>query len=122
MFSSDTGGALPYLDVDSGGVWVVDDTIQGGSSGAQAHVVSYDSVNERIYFSQDETTGFESFSSGESVTATGAGTSTGAVASGGQTNAAEFDRYSGEILYIENRVPVTRTSSQTEDIKLVVRY
>lgn len=122
LFSSDTGGALPYLDVDSGGVWVVDDTIQGGSSGAQAHVVSYDSVNERIYFSQDETTGFESFSSGESVTATGAGTSTGAVASGGQTNAAEFDRYSGEILYIENRVPVTRTSSQTEDIKLVVRY
>lgn len=121
-FTSDTGFAVNFLDVEIGGTWVVDDIIEGGSSGAQAHIVSYDSSNERIYYYQDASTGFASFTSGESLTATGSGTSTGDIASGGQTNAAEFDKYSGELLYIENRVAVSRTTSQTEDIKLVVRY
>ena len=47
---------------------------------------------------------------------------------GGQTGTIEVvadsnEQYintSGEVLYIENRAPVTRNSTQTEDIKVVV--
>ena len=28
----------------------------------------------------------------------------------------------GEIIYIENRAPVTRASDQTEDIKLIIEF
>ena len=31
-------------------------------------------------------------------------------------------RFSGDILYVENRSPVTRASDQIEDIKLVVEF
>ena len=121
-FTSDTGFAQNFLDVEVSGTWVVDDEIQGGSSSAKAIITYYDSVNEYVFYYQDESTGWGTFSSGEAVTATGSGTSTGTIASGGQTNAAEFDKYSGEMLYLENRVAVTRSSSQTEDIKLIIRY
>ena len=32
----------------------------------------------------------------------------------------DVDKLSGEILYIENRAPVTRSANQTEDIKVVI--
>ena len=32
----------------------------------------------------------------------------------------DVDKTSGEILYIENRAPVTRAANQTEDIKVVI--
>ena len=121
-FTSDTGFGQNFLDVEVSGTWVVDDEIEGGTSGAKAYITYYDSTNEYVYFFQNDDTGYGTFSSGETLTATGSGTSSGTVASGGQTNAAEFDKYSGELLYLENRVAVTRATSQTEDIKLVIRY
>ena len=32
----------------------------------------------------------------------------------------DVDKISGEIIYIENRAPVTRAANQTEDIKVVI--
>lgn len=121
-FSASTGFAVNYLDVEVGGTWVVDDIIEGGSSSAQAYIVYYDSGTERVYISQDVTTGFGAFTSGEALAAIGSGTSAGDVASGGQTNDAEFDKFSGELLYLENRVAVTRATGQSEDIKITVKY
>lgn len=121
-FSATSGIALPYLDVEVGGTWAVDDIIEGGSSGAQAYVVSYDDSNERIYYYQDETTGFGTFSNGEALTATGSGTSTGDITTAGAENDPEVNRYSGEMLYMENRVPVTRNDSQTESNKIVLQF
>ena len=67
------------------------------------------------YFSNSEvnaanTTGASG--SGASATANG----TGAVTGG------DLTRFSGDILYVENRSPVTRASDQIEDIKLVVEF
>lgn len=121
LFTASTGIALPSIDVDAGGTWVVDNIIQGGSSGARAYIVSYDDVNERIYYYQDETTGFGTFTNGEALTAISGGTSTGTASTVGVV-APEVDRFSGEMLYLENRVSINRDPAQTEDLKLVIKF
>ena len=34
----------------------------------------------------------------------------------------DFNRHSGEIIYIDNRAPITRSSSQKEEVKIVVEF
>ena len=34
----------------------------------------------------------------------------------------EIKKYSGEVIYIDNRAPVTRTSSQKEEVKIVIEF
>ena len=34
----------------------------------------------------------------------------------------EIKKYSGEIIYIDNRAPVTRTASQKEEVKIVIEF
>ena len=33
---------------------------------------------------------------------------------------AGMDNFSGEVLYIDNRVPIERDANQTEDIKIII--
>jgi hypothetical protein len=121
-FTDTTGKGLEYLVVAAGGTWVKDDLITGGSSGAKAYVDYYDSDLQRVYYHQTATTGFTSFSNGEAVS--GVGLSTGSVAAGAGSgeNKSEFDKMTGTVLYLENRVPVSRAVDQTESIRLVVQF
>ena len=50
--------------------------------------------------------------SGASATSNDAGSVTGG----------DLTRFSGDVLYVENRSPVTRASDQIEDIKLVIEF
>lgn len=118
-FTQSTGTAMPFLDVDPDGTWVNGEIITGGTSGAQAYVVYYDSANEYLYINQNNETGYDSFASGESLSGS---TSIGAVAAGGQSNPSEIDNLSGRLLYLENRASVSRGIAQTEDIKLVTQF
>ena len=34
----------------------------------------------------------------------------------------DIEKYSGEIIYIDNRAPITRSSSQKEEVKIVVEF
>ena len=34
----------------------------------------------------------------------------------------DIDKFSGKLIYIENRAPVARAADQTEDIKLVIEF
>ena len=34
----------------------------------------------------------------------------------------ELDHDSGEVLYMENRAPITRTADQTENVKLIIEF
>jgi len=36
--------------------------------------------------------------------------------------ASELDHDSGDVVYIENRAPITRASDQTENVKLVIEF
>lgn len=91
--------------------------VTGQTSGAKAYISKLDS--DEIWFHQTKDTGFEMFDSGEQVTDPGGGdgtvTSSGLVVVPGLIN-----RYSGEVMYVENRTAVERATGQIEDIKLII--
>ena len=58
-----------------------------------------------------------SFQANETFTApSGASANTSAVVGG------DFEKFSGDVLYIENRSPVTRADDQIEDVKLIIEF
>lgn len=116
-FTETTGIALESHTVQASGTWVLDDVITGSSSGAKAIIDYYDANTETLYYHQNDETGFKDFANGETLT--GAGVSAGTIVTANITG--EFDKYSGTVLYLENRVAVSRAPDQTEDIKLVIQ-
>ena len=123
-----------------------DEKISQTSTGAIGKVVEWDSNNSILYYTQERfgdygtngTTGaFVAFSGANQVTgatssAVGTPDSTADSAvtlTGGNTITftdgyanPELDPDSGEVIYIENRKPISRSSDQTEDIKLIVEF
>ena len=128
--SEDTLKALDKLDFQgtfitpSGGSvsnFVVDEVITGLTSGAKAFVTEIDGSGGFVFFHQNQKTGFKSFSNGEQVEGGTSGTK-GTLESSNAVIASELDRESGEILFLENRLPINRTASQIEDIKIILEF
>ena len=121
-FTTSSGKALNFLQLQAAAAsGFLDATITGGTTGAKAFVDEVDS--DRLYFHQTEETGFVPFQEGEAIT--GGGQSGTLIAAGVDADSDAFsrddvDKLSGEIIYIENRAPVTRAANQTEDIKVVI--
>jgi hypothetical protein len=120
------------------GSYVVDEKITQASTGAVGKVVEWDSSNSILYYIQTrhtnegiDTNGNQTAFSGTNVV-TGAGGATGTPTTSTSTidsvsftsgySASEIDHDSGDILYIENRAPITRAADQTENIKLVIEF
>ena len=120
------------------GSYVVDEKITQASTGAVGKVVEWDSTNNILYYIQTrhtdegiDTNGNQTAFSGTN-TVTGAGGATGTPSTSTSTidsvsftsgySASEIDADSGDILYIENRAPITRAADQTENIKLVIEF
>ena len=118
--------------------FVVDEKITQATTGAVGKVVEWDSVNNILYYIQTRHTndGIDSdgnltaFSGTNVVTGAGGGTGTPTTSTSTINNvsftsgysASEIDADSGDILYIENRAPITRAADQTENIKLVIEF
>ena len=118
--------------------FVTDEKITQASTGAIGKVVEYDATNDILYYVQERFTdhgtnanqNFVAFSGANTVSgATGAGTPD--VNADGVVDGVQFtDGYgnpeiqpdSGDIIYIENRSPITRVSDQVEDIKIIVEF
>ena len=119
-----SGRAIRFLLVTSAvdaANFTADTTITGQTSGAKGLVDEV--VGDKIFFHQTETTGFHTFAENETIQ--GGGNSATTVAAGLDANtkgdsADDIKLLSGELLYIENRAPVTRSTDQTEDIKVVI--
>ena len=112
--TSTTKSALSIVNHGSttGGSFAKDAEIVGGTSGARAFVASTGTGLVKVY--QNDTTGYIAFQNGEVITQ-------GAVsASVVSVTDPEIEKYSGEVVYIENRSPVNRASNQTEDVRLVI--
>lgn len=120
LFTDTTGIAMNHHVVQSGGTWILDDVITGSSSGAKAIVDYYDANTNKLFYHQTRETGFKEFSNSENLS--GVSLSTGTISASGANQTTEIDRYSGEVLYLENRPPVSRAADQTEDIKLVIQF
>jgi len=120
------------------GTFTVDEEINQASTGAVGKVVEYDSTNKILYYIQtrfndegvDSNGNLTDFSgsntiTGQSSSATGTpDTSTQTVdniAFSSGYNSGEIDADT-DVLYQENRSPITRASDQTENIKLIVEF
>ena len=105
------------------GTFVNDEVITGGTSGAKGLVVDWESSTRVLKYIQTQWTGIAAdkdltpFAVSEVVT--GAGGATGTVSA---VNNPEIEYYSGQVIYVENRAPITRASDQTENIKLIIEF
>lgn len=102
------------------GTFLVGDYITGGTSGSKAFVDSVESVGGNIILKihQNDKTGYGAFSASEVITGTPSGAS-GTVGSQGNP---EIQRFSGDVLFVESRGPVSRSASQLEDIKIIIEF
>ena len=123
LYTGTSGKTLRYLEfaTTSQASSFPKDAIITSASSAQAVVDDIDS--SRVWFHQNDSTGFKPFVEGETVTGGGG---SGTLVAGGvdpDTDAWEHgdvEKLSGQVLYIENRAPVVRSANQTEDIKVVI--
>ena len=134
------------LLASASGSFTIDEKISQATTGAVGKVVEWDSSNSILYYSQERfgdygtngTTGaYVAFSGANVVT----GATSGAVGtpdasadsavtlSGGNTITfadgyanPELAADSGDIIYLENRKPISRSSDQIEDIKVIVEF
>jgi hypothetical protein len=102
-----------------------DELVTAAKSGATGKVVDFKNNTTLrlvdVTMGANTTTGFDgiagSFQANETITgAGGASANTNGVAGG------DFEKFSGDVLYIENRSPVTRADDQIEDIKLIIEF
>lgn len=116
-FSGNTGNALNSFTLSSvqgGSTFNEDEFINTSSGVASGKVFHWDGANT-LYYYQNDSTGYGTFTSGLGIT-----TPSGGAATINAINLPDIDRYSGEILYINNFVEVARDANQTEDIRLVL--
>ena len=129
LFTDASGLALQYLQVTdsnhiSSGKFSAGSIITGGTTGAKAIIDDNDTTTgflPKLIVHQDSaTTGFGRFQGGETISD---GTSSATLedsANGFSFRVSDVEKTSGEIIYIDNRAPVDRTSTTQEDIKVVI--
>lgn len=112
--TSTTKSALTVLNhsATTGGSYVRDIEVVGSTSGAKALVVSIGTNQVKIY--QNDSTGYGVFQVGELITQNAVSSTIASITQ------SEVKKYSGDIVYIENRSPVNRATNQTEDVRLVI--
>jgi len=120
------------------GTFTVDEEINQASTGAVGKVVEWDSTNNLLHYIQTRFNDEGVDSNGNLTAFSGANVVTGISSSatgtpGGTTTvdnisftsgyaASEIDADTGDVLYIENRAPITRASDQTENVKLIIEF
>jgi len=122
------------------GTFTADEEINQATTGAVGKVVEYDSTNKILYYYQtrfpdvgtDSNGNLTAFSGANAITGqtssaaatpntSNSTTTNGVVFSSGYSNP-ELAFDSGDMIYVEERSPITRASDQTENIKLIVEF
>lgn len=96
------------------GTFAQDETVTVGDSTAE--VIEWDSVNNYLYTSIP-LPDVADFANLANLTSSGGGT--------GQITAIDLPglrAYTGDVLYIENRSPISRATDQIEDVKLIIEF
>ena len=132
--------AVRFAASPAPGAFTVDEEINQATTGAVGKVVEYDSVNRILHYIQTRFNDEGVDSNGNRTAFSGANVITGQTSSATGTPSAvasetadsitftsgykdtELDRHKGDVLYIENRAPITRAADQTENIKLVIEF
>ena len=132
--------AIRFAASPTPGTFVADEEINQASTGAVGKVVEYDSVNRILHYIQTRFNDEGLDNNGNRTAFSGTNVITGQTSAATGTPSAiasetadqitftsgykdtELDRHKGDVLYIENRAPITRASDQTENIKLVIEF
>jgi hypothetical protein len=132
--------AVIFASSPTPGTFQVDEEINQASTGAVGKVVEWDATNRILYYVQtrfndegaDSNGDLTAFSganviTGQSSSATGTPSSTASETADNITFTSgyanpEIEPDDGDIVYIENRSPITRASDQTENVKLVIEF
>lgn len=113
---------LTSVTAGGGGNFTPDEVIVGtGLTIANALVVDFTSTGlgtATVSFLQDEITGYEDFVGAMTLV----GLTSGATAVVASVTPEEIKKFTGEMLYIENRRAVLRAPDQTEDIKAIIEF
>lgn len=123
---TNTAGIRLKVLADNTGEFSTGETVTGQSSGATGIVSSWDARNRLLYLSGvsgtfNDSEVVEGASSG--TTATNNDTSTVNLPAAELVYAADdLDKYSGRVIYFENRLFIERASDQTEQLRTVVQY
>jgi hypothetical protein len=116
--------------------------ITQASTGAKGRVIHWDAINKILRYYQNEYISAEQTGTNKDklVEFSGANAITGSISTVTATpdttdnstvagitfasgySAGEIKKYSGKILYVENRKPVFRSNDQIEDVKLVIEF
>jgi hypothetical protein len=127
------------------GTFTVDEKITQATTLAVGKVIEWDSTNSILYYQQERFTDYGTTSTGAYIAFSGENAITGASSSAAGTPDAASDTAvtltnnftitftdgyvtpelqpdSGNIIYNENRSPISRATDQTEDIKIVVEF
>jgi len=122
------------------GTFTADEEINQATTGAVGKVVEFDATNKILYFYQTRFPDVGTATNGNLVAFSGANAITGQTSSAAATpntsssatvNAVVFSSGysnpelaydSGDMIYVEERSPITRASDQTENIKLIVEF
>ena len=122
------------------GTFTADEEINQASTGAVGKVVEFDSTNLILYYYQTRFPDVGTDSNGNQTAFSGANAITGQSSSASATpdtsnsntvNGVEFSSGyanpelafdSGDIIYVEERSPITRASDQTENVKLIIEF
>ena len=132
-------GTKAVLVTSPSGTFTADEEINQATTGAVGKVVEWDSANNILYYIQTrfndegcDTNGNLTAFSGTN-TITGQSSSASATPSSSSTtvdsivftsgyNAGEIDADTGDVMYVENRSPITRAADQTENVKLIIEF
>ena len=122
------------------GTFTADEEINQASTGAVGKVVEYDATNKLLYWYQTRFPDVGTDSDGNATAFSGANAITGQTSSASATpntssstdvngvsitsgySNPELAADSGDIIYVEERSPITRASDQTENIKLIIEF
>ena len=122
------------------GTFTADEEINQATTGAVAKVIEFDSTNKILYYYQTRFPDVGTDTNGNLTAISGANAITGQSSSASATpntsssatvNGVTFaSGYanpelaydSGDIIYVEERSPITRASDQTENVKLIIEF
>lgn len=125
------------------GTFQIDEKITQDSTGAVGRVVEWDSEKQILYYVQEKYVDYGTNNNGELIEFSGSGVIQGTSGATGTPKVisetvgvgngnnidfvlgyavSELKPYTGEIIYVENRRPISRASDQSEDIKIIVEF
>jgi hypothetical protein len=132
--------AVRFAASPTPGTFTTDEEINQATTGAVGKVVEWDATNRILHYIQTRFNDEGVDANGNRTPFSGANVITGQTSSATGTPSAvasetadsitftsgykdtELDRHKGDVLYIENRAPITRAADQTENIKLVIEF